>query len=274
MNAREAAADVRTRLAGAGIEDASFEAEYLVRNASGLTREQFFLAPDLDRAALEQLERAAVRRVAREPANYISGTREFWGLEIGVGPAVLVPRPETELLVELALDEARDIESPLILDVGTGSGCIAVALAHELGRSARIVAMDVSNEALAVAAANARKHNAPVSFVRGDLAGATRRADIVLANLPYIPSFEIDLLEPEVSQWEPRVALDGGADGFELIRRLLHDCASRLKPRLLALEVGYGMAETAREIAEGHGAEVSIIADFAGIDRIVCCRWR
>jgi release factor glutamine methyltransferase len=112
-----------------------------------------------------------------------------------------------------------------------------------------------------------------VSLVLGDLASGVGRADIVVANLPYIPAFEIDLLEPEVSKWEPRVALDGGEDGYALIRRLIDDCALRLRPRLLALEVGYGMAATTAEIAGAAGATTATLKDFADIDRIVCCRW-
>ena len=274
MKSREAAARASELLTSAGIEDAAFEAEYLVRAAGGLTRAGFLLDPELSERQAAELQESIERRVLREPATYITGVREFWGLEIGVGPGVLVPRPETEMLVEVAVSEAASCSGrPTIVDTGTGSGCVAIAVALELNGRAHVAGSDVSADALAIAARNAARHCAPVSFVRGDLLTWASRAGIVLANLPYIPSFEIDLLEPEVSEWEPRVALDGGPDGFALIRRLLDDCATRLRPRLLALEVGFGMAAETRDLALAAGADVDILPDLAGIDRVVCCRW-
>jgi release factor glutamine methyltransferase len=274
VKARAVAADVRKRLAAAGVEDAGFEAEYLVRNAAGLTRAEFFADPELAATAPLAIEEAAIRREAREPAPYITGTLDFRGLDISVGPGVLVPRPETEMLVDIACVEARGLASrPTIVDVGTGSGCIAVATAAELRERATVVAIDISGEALRYARLNAERHGAPVRFLRGDLAAAIGRADVILANLPYIPAPEIDLLEPEVSKWEPRVALDGGADGYALIRRLVADCGARLRPRLLALEVGYGMAATTAAIAREARARTNIVKDFGDIDRVVCCRW-
>lgn len=273
MKARDAAAAVRDRLAAAGIADAAFEAEYLVRAAAGLPRPAFFANPELPDAAIAAIAASVARRQAREPAPYITGHREFWGLDFAVGPGVLVPRPETELLVEIAVAETRDLERAVVADIGTGSGCIAVAVATEVP-GVMVVASDISPEALAVARHNARRHRARVSFLRGDLAAPIGRADVVVANLPYIATDEIDALEPEVSRWEPRIALDGGGDGFDLIRRLVADCAQRLRPRLLALEVGYGMASTASAIATGQGAAVEVTNDLAGIERVVCCRWR
>jgi release factor glutamine methyltransferase len=272
VKARDAAASVRARLAAAGVADAYFEAEYLVRSAAGIARSAFYVNPELDAAATAALEGSVARRELREPAPYITGTRHFWDMEFAVGPGVLVPRPETELLVEVAVEECQPLALPLVVDVGTGSGCIAIATARAVG-GATVVATDVSDRALAFARANRDRHRAPVCLLKSDLAAAVRRADVVLANLPYIASGEIDALEPEVSRWEPRVALDGGGDGFNLIRRLVADCGTRLRPRLLALEVGYGMAASAVSIAEAHGASTAIVRDFAGIERIVCCRW-
>ena len=133
-----------------------------------------------------------------------------------VGPGVLVPRPETELLVDVALAEARNHARPTILEVGTGSGCVAIATARELGGRARVVATEVSPAALAFARLNRDTLGAEVELILGSLAGVVRTATIIQANLPYIPAAEIDALEPEVSRWEPRVALDGGVDGFAL----------------------------------------------------------
>jgi release factor glutamine methyltransferase len=124
------------------------------------------------------------------------------------------------------------------------------------------------------AQANALTHAPQTSLMLGDLLAPVARADVVLANLPYIPTWEIEALEPEVSRWEPRIALDGGADGFALIRRLIEDCASRLQPRLLALEVGFGQAESVAAILRQHGRMPTSVKDLAGHDRVVCCRWR
>ncbi|MCA9831932.1 MAG: peptide chain release factor N(5)-glutamine methyltransferase [Dehalococcoidia bacterium] len=273
MRAKALAAESRLRLAAAGIESPAFEAEYLVRAAAGIGRAAFFLDPELDDDATCQVFELVARRMQREPAAYVTGEREFWGLSFSVGPGVLVPRPETELLVELAAaDGVARHDGTVIVDVGTGSGCVAVAVSRELPK-ARVVGIDISEEALAFASLNARRHEARVRFVRGDLSNCVGRASIVLANLPYIATAEIDALEPEVSRWEPRVALDGGGDGFDLVRRLVADCAERIRPALLALEVGYGMAATARSIVEAHGAVASVHRDLGGVDRVVCARW-
>ncbi len=277
MNARILAGEAAERLAAAGIEDARFEAEYLVRSAAGLTRAAYFAGAPVGPDVPANAARFVDRRAEREPAAYITGSREFWGMAFEVGPGALVPRPETELLVELALRDAAALARPVIADIGTGTGAIAVAIAKELaaaGRSgAHVIAIDVSGEALAYARRNAATHGANLTFLAGDLASPLRRADIVLANLPYIPTEEIDALEPEVSRWEPRVALDGGEDGFALIRRLLDECQHRLRPRLLALEVGFAMAPTAAALARERGATVEVHRDLAGIERVVCCRW-
>lgn len=268
--AREAAA----RLAAAGIpeDEARFEAEYLARAASGLTRAQYFAGVELGGAASERFTAMVERRLAREPAPYVTGEREFRGLRLAVGSGVLVPRPETEKMIDIALEEAG-AGARVFVDVGTGSGAIAVALAKEAPAGTRVLATDVSAVALRFAAANRDVHVAAVALVRCDLASAVARADVVLANLPYIPAGEIDQLEPEVSRWEPRVALDGGNDGYRLIARLIEDCANRLRPRLLALEVGFGQAGDVADMVLRAGAEVSVRKDFTGIERVVCARW-
>lgn len=272
MNAREAAAELAPRLATAGVADAGFEAEYLVRIAAGISRTEYFRGHQMCGDARARLEAVAARRLGREPAAYIHGEREFHGLMFEVSPDVLLPRPETEMLVEIALKECALLSAPVVVDVGTGSGAIAVAVGRHLTR-ARMIGVDVSMPALAVARRNAERHAAAVRFVRGDLLAALRRADVVLANLPYIPSAEIAGLEPEVRDWEPRLALDGGADGRELIRRLIDDCAARIRPRLLALEVGVGQAEAVAEHCQCRGAQTEVLLDLAGIERVVCARW-
>jgi len=275
VNLRTAASDAAGRLEAAGIgrSDAAFEAELLAREAAGVSRAQFFTGVELAPGAALKLDAWLARREDREPVPYITGHREFYGREFAVGPGVLVPRPETELLVDLALRELDADPRAVIAEAGTGSGAVAVSVAAERPE-ASVVATDVSHAALAFALANARRWAPRTELLAGDLLTAIGRADVVLANLPYIPTWEIEALEPEVSRWEPRVALDGGGDGFELIRRLVADSSERLKPRLLALEVGFGQAEAVADIARQHGAEPWSVKDLAGIDRIVCAGWR
>lgn len=273
MSARDAAANAVTRLRDAGVEDARFEAELLAREAGNLTRAQYFAGAPLAAEAADRLESWVERRSRREPAAYITGHREFYGREFGTGTGVLVPRPETELLVDLALRELDVDPGAVVVEAGTGSGAVAVSLAAERP-GATVVATEISPDAMRFAAANAGRWAPNLRLLLGDLLTPVSRADVVLANLPYIPTWEIEALEPEVSRWEPRVALDGGHDGFALIRRLIADCDERLRPRLLALEVGFGQAEPVGSILREHGREPWFVKDLAGIDRIVCARWR
>ena len=273
MSARAAAATVAERLDAAGIPDPTLEAELLIRAAAKLTRTEYFAGAALSPEASDAVESLVERRLTREPLAYIAGHREFYGLDFAVGPGVLVPRPETELLVDIGLREIRAIDGPVrVADIGTGSGAVAIAVAkHAPG--ANVTASDVSDSALAIAAANASRHGVAIRFVRGDLASPVAEADLVLANLPYIPSLEIPGLAPEIADWEPRSALDGGPDGLDLIRRLIDDCAERLRPRLLALEVGAGQAGSVAAYARDRHAATTTERDLAGVERVVCCRW-
>ena len=272
MRARSAAEAAAPRLAAAGVPDAKFEAELLTREAAGVSRTSYYTGAVLDRDSADRLENWLARREQREPAPYITGHKEFYGREFRVGSGVLVPRPETELLVELALRELDARPEALVVEAGTGSGAVAVSLAGERP-GAGVAATEIDAKALAFAAVNARRWAPHLPLIRCDLLSAIARADIVLANLPYIPTWEIEALEPEVSRWEPKVALDGGDDGFGLIRRLVADCAERLRPSFLALEVGFGQANTLAEILKDAGVEPWFEKDLAGIDRVVCARW-
>jgi len=272
VNARQLAGQSVKQLSAAGVDDPKFEAELLAREAGGVSRAAYFAGAELDAAAQARFEGWLARRVQREPMPYITGSREFYGRAFAVGTGVLVPRPETELLVDLALAELDSEPSAVVCEVGTGSGAVAVSVAAERP-AARVVATEISEEAIGFARKNALAHAPQLGLLLGDLAAPIRTADVVLANLPYIPTWEIDALEPEVSRWEPRVALDGGGDGFALIRRLVADCAERLHPRLLALEVGYGQAADVASILAEYGRTAWFVKDLAGIDRIVCTRW-
>lgn len=272
MSARAEAARIAKHLAAAGVPDSPFEAELLTRAAAGLSRPRYFADPELTPSIRDRLDELAGRRAAREPFAYITGHREFFGLDFAVSTDTLIPRPETELLVEVALQELRSIPAAIVADIGTGSGAIAVSVAVK-APDATVIAVDVSPGALVVARENARCHGAAVQFVRANLAEPVRRADIILANLPYIPSTHIPGLQPEVRDWEPRLALDGGEDGLDLVRALIDDCAERIRPRLLALEIGLGQAAGIRKYGEERGARAEVLRDLAGIERVVCLRW-
>ncbi|GAB4331175.1 MAG: peptide chain release factor N(5)-glutamine methyltransferase [Dehalococcoidia bacterium] len=273
MNARAVAARAAARLDAIAIPDSRLEAEILTRHAMGLDRAAFFAGAEIDSDRTALLDALIARRAAGEPAAYITGEREFYGLAFAVGPGVLVPRPETELLVDVAINFLRDRPGSVVVDIGTGSGCVAVAVAAH-APDTRVVAIDRSTDALAWARANVARHRAPVSLVRGNLAEPLARADVVLANLPYIPTGEIHHLQREIRDFEPRSALDGGPDGLDLIRRLVADCGFRLRPSLLALEVGAGQAQAVARLAQEAGAAgITIVPDLAGIDRVVSAQW-
>jgi release factor glutamine methyltransferase len=223
------------------------------------------------------------RRAAGEPAQYLTGHQEFYGLDFIVTPDVLIPRPETEFLIErvmkLALESKQD--SPQIVDVGTGSGCIAVTLAKLLP-GARLIATDVSSAALKVARQNAERHGLHdhIEFLEGDLMAplAKRRledcVDILASNPPYVNEDGRQLLQREVREWEPHEALFGGADGLDFYRRLIVESPSYLKPGGFAvLEIGFSQLDSISEVVKAGGFEVvDITRDLRGIPRTLCLR--
>ncbi len=269
-----AAADLES----AEIDDARFEAEVLLRHATGLSRAQLYasLTDEIDPAAQQRFEAAIAERMTRKPLAYITGTREFYRLEFRVTPDVLIPRPESELLVDAALDHMRQarIRSPQVADVGAGSGAVGIALAkHRRGVS--LICSDVSRDALLVARDNAQRllKRPRASFVQGDLLTPLPGPfHCVVANLPYIPEERLDELEPEVAEHEPRVALTPGTRGTELILRLITQLPSRLHPNGLAvLEVDPGqesaIADAARQMLPN--AEITILNDISEQPRAV-----
>jgi release factor glutamine methyltransferase len=217
--------------------------------------------------------------VAREPLQYLLGTQEFCGLEFSVSPAVLIPRPETELLIHHVVDHVQTLSNATIVDVGTGSGCVAITLAARLnGR--RIFAIDRSPEALGVAQVNAMRHGVRdrIEWLEGDLLAplrgrlSERAVDVIVSNPPYISESDWACLEPEVRVFEPRMALVGGKQGTEFHERLLRESREFLVPGgLLVMEMGAGQATTVRQLAEQIGgyAAPRIIQDAAGIERVV-----
>ena len=221
----------------------------------------------------EQFEALLKRRLASEPVQYLTGTQEFFGLLFEVSPDVLIPRPETEHLVEAVLERFNRDANPRIVDVGTGSGAIAVAIAHALPRS-RVTAMDLYPSALEIARRNAEQHGVidRVTLLQSDLlaAASSQEFDVVVSNPPYIADGEV--LEVQVANYEPRSALYAGPTGLEIYQRLIPQARTVLKPRgWLIMEIGYGQ-RPALEALLGGWSEVSFVPDLQGIPRVALAR--
>ena len=270
--------DTHHKLEFAGIPDARLEAEILVMNVMRMPRQAIFAEQETEVTEQQQsaLDELLERRYTREPLAYILGQREFYGINVVLTPAVLIPRPESEGLVEHALFMAMmGMESTdlTVADVGTGSGAIAINLAIHLPMG-RIFAVDVTDEVLDVAAYNIRAHGVGdrVTLAIGDLLDAVPEpVDLVVANLPYIPTDRIPTLQPEV-QKEPVRALDGGADGLDLIRRMLVQAEDKLKNHgIMLLEMDPEQIPIVAELALQHfpNGSTDIEKDMAGMDRIL-----
>jgi len=271
----------RHRLRGAGIpsDEADLDARLLAEHVLGWTTERFFTDANQDEPPefAAKLQALVDRRVAHEPFAYIVGHEEFWGLRFEVTPAVLIPRPETELLVELALAEIPRDAAPDIADVCTGSGCVAVSIAHERAAVA-IVATDTSEPALEVARRNATRHRVAdgIRFRRADLLdGLDGPFNLIVANPPYVAERDRPTLQPEVVDHEPATALFAGDDGLDVIRRLLPQAETRLRPGgLLLFEFGFGQADAvAQLISRTPGLTmVALRRDLQEIPRVAIAR--
>jgi release factor glutamine methyltransferase len=300
------AADVRSalkdgleRLRAAEVPSSTLAAELLLMHVLGRDRAWIYAHPEcsLTPSELEKYFGLLERRAMGEPTQYLTGKQEFWGLNFEVTPAVLIPRPETEHVIEVALErlgEERGIKINMrtgaptptlrIADVGTGSGCIAVALANELPH-AKIFATDISGDALAVARRNATPYGVAdrIEFIRTDLLrgllkgrraadGETRLFDLIVSNPPYVGTDEADQLPREVRDHEPAAALFGGPTGIEMYERLIEQAAELLAGRgTLVLELGYNCADAVRAILSRQRiwANVSVTNDLAGIPRVI-----
>jgi len=277
---REAATALRV----AGLSEPRREAGSLLSHVLG--RDTAFLITHADETLtadeLSSLREAVARRAGGEPFQYIAGRQEFYGLEFEVSPDVLIPRPETELLVETALELLRETPAPFVCDVGTGSGCIAVTLLHERP-DARGVALDVSPPALAVAARNAARHGVAgrLSFLVSDCFEALPAADdggdrfdLVASNPPYIVEADVEGLQREVREHEPRVALTPGGDGLSVVRRLVEESPRALKPGgHLLVEIGFGQHESVAALVDPEvWTLLDIYKDLQGIPRTVALK--
>ncbi|WNC14550.1 peptide chain release factor N(5)-glutamine methyltransferase [Brevibacillus brevis] len=278
---REALTRASSFLRESGAKDPLFEAELIIRHCLDWDRTRFLISM-MEKVApetLRQLSGLLERRARHEPLQYMFGTQEFFGRPFSVRPGVLIPRPETEILVEQVLLHASklwpDGEKLDVADIGTGSGAICITLACERP-DWNVTTVDLSPDATAIAKENAERLGARIRFLQGDLVQplltAGEQVDILVSNPPYIPSTDVDELDAEVLEHEPRLALDGGTDGLDCYRRLCEALPTVLKPRgLVAYEVGIHQARDVAELMKASGVieEVHIISDLAGIERVV-----
>ncbi|MGO0063703.1 peptide chain release factor N(5)-glutamine methyltransferase [Brevibacillus fluminis] len=280
---REALLRASSFLQEHGCKDPRFEAELLLRHVLGMERAKFLASlPDpMPDGAAERFQALCERRAAQEPLQYVIGTQEFFGREFVVRPGVLIPRPETEILIEQVLQYADRLwtkESELaVVDIGTGSGAIALTLASERPHWA-VSTVDLSTDAIEIARDNAKRLGLvdKVRFLQGDLLEPLllqgERVDVLVSNPPYIPSSDVLELDREVKEFEPLLALDGGEDGLNCYRRLCEALPRVLKEQaLVAFEVGIHQAQDVARLmlASGVIGETAIVPDLAGIDRIV-----
>ncbi|HHY81801.1 MAG TPA: peptide chain release factor N(5)-glutamine methyltransferase [Clostridiales bacterium] len=268
-----------------GVESARLESEMLMSHVLGCQRHQLYIMGNrpLDLKQTEAYEALLHRRLQGEPIQYIIGVREFMGLNFHVDKRVLIPRWETELLVEYVINRVKDYSGPLhILDLGTGSGAIAVSLASYLSQ-AWITAVDIKEDALQAAADNAKLNKVEnrIEFLKGDfftpleLSLYSEYFDVIVSNPPYIPTKEIEKLMTEVKDYEPITALDGGADGLDCYRRIAAGAWQYLKENgFIALEIGYDQSKPVQEIFLSKAYHVAEVRkDLSGIDRIaVFCK--
>jgi release factor glutamine methyltransferase len=298
IDVRSALKEGMARLRAAQVPSHTLAAEVLLEHALGRDRTWVYTHAEaqIDPADWEKFAALIARRAAGEPTQYLTGQQEFWGLNLEVTPAVLIPRPETEHVVEVALERlglrgikiepATGTLSPMlqVADVGTGSGCLAVALAHELPHAV-IVATDISAAALEVARRNAARHGVMnrIGFLQTDLLEdflPEHRAtdhksalfDLIVSNPPYVGRDEVGLLAREVRDHEPEAALVGGETGLEVYRRLIEQAARLLAPGgIFVVELGYGAQDGVRRMlqAEQDWARIRITNDLAGIPRVL-----
>ena len=262
------------RFTRASLESPRLDAELLLAHALGVERIRLYVdfAKPLSPEELLAFRQLVRRRLRFEPVAYLIGYREFWSMRLEVCPGVLVPRPETETLVEAALRWAARREALTIVDVGTGSGAIAIALAKELP-GAQVVAVEREAPALRVAARNIGRLAPAIALVQGSLLGAfaAESCDLVVANLPYIPQSGEASLPPDVREWEPASALFGGTDGLDLVRELVPEAAKVLRPAgLLLLELDSVQVDAVAALCAASGlVGAAILRDLAGLPRIV-----
>lgn len=267
-------------------ENARLNAERLLAHTLGLSRIDLYLNFDrpLNKTELAQFRQKVQRRLRREPLQYITGETEFFSLTFKVNPHVLIPRPETELLVETVIQYHQEVfrnkKNMRVLDLGTGSGCVAVAIACNV-ENVQIIAADISAEAIDTATENAQLNGVAdrIDFMTGDafklFADHSDKMDVIVSNPPYVAASEFDSLPEEIRNYEPDIALEDGRDGLEFYRRISKLAPELLTPNgMLAVEVGMGQAPQVQEMfSQNQLSSVEIINDLNGIERVVRCRY-
>jgi release factor glutamine methyltransferase len=279
MTLKEVYSFGKDKIKAAGIGNPALEASLIISKVFGIDKIDIYTQPEIeiDGESIKEFEKIIERRLGREPIGYILGETEFYSRKFSVGSEVLIPRPETERLVEEALDIIGNVSSPLVVDVGTGSGCIAITIGSERSDS-MIVASDISFDAILVAKENAERldvHN--ITFVHSDFLNFAkeRSFDAVVSNPPYISETEICELEPDIRDFEPIVALHGGADGLDCIRRVAAGAMSVLKNGgWCIMEIGATQNKEAMRILGAFGyRDISFSEDLSGIKRVIKGRW-
>jgi len=281
MTRKEAVFYTREKLKASGDSEADSEAYLILELILGISRMDCLLDPqkELSDDDFCKLEDTLNRREKHEPLQYITGHQEFMGLDFMVSPAVLIPRQDTEILVleaEKYIEEQRVLcnEDLDILDMCTGSGCIIISLKNR-NREINATAVDISAMALEVAGKNAENNDAQVSFIHSDLfenVPIDKKFDLIVSNPPYIPSSVVDTLMPEVRVYEPRLALDGEADGLKFYKKIIRAAKEHLKPGgTIMFEMGFDQGESIERlfILEGY-SDIYIVRDLAGLNRVIC----
>jgi release factor glutamine methyltransferase len=274
VNLWQALHQAKTLFESHGIDSPRIEAELLLRHATGLERAIMYAELQEPLANPQEFQDLVERRLHHEPTAYITNRRAFYSLDFYVDPRVLIPRQETELVVEEALQFARENRAYLMADVGTGSGAIAISLAVSLPQ-AQLYAIDISADALEVASLNCQNHGVSdrVHLLRGEMLDPLPvPVDIIAGNLPYVGDLEMEQLSPEIREFEPREALAGGPDGLDSVRQFLSQVSGRVRPGgVVMFEVGQGQSEAVVLLCRDllPSAQTEVIADLAGIDRVI-----
>ncbi len=280
MQLKQALASAVDRLEAADVGSPRMNAEVLLMFVLGVSRAYLYAHPERALTPEEEGRYGEVlaQRATGMPSQYITGHQEFWGLDFVVSPAVLIPRPETEHLVETVLELARAIPQPKIVDVGTGSGCVALALAHQL-KTAKVYAVDLSAEALEIARANAARLQLEgrVRFLQSNVLQAldsVHDLDFVVSNPPYVGFGEADKVQKSVRDYEPRVAVFAGEQGLDVIGPLVEQAHNVLTPGgWLALEIGYSMRDAVLHLLHPTlWDDVRVVPDLQGIPRVIAAK--
>ncbi len=272
MTVAKAVNNIKEKFVNAGIDTAYLDAQLIVGRALDMTRVQILTYPDRIIAENEKckINEMYLKRINRMPMQYILGVCEFMGLNFKVNENTLIPRGDTEILVEKAIELINKNKYKSVLDIGTGSGAIAVSVAKYT--DAKVTAVDISNEAINVAKENAEQNGVNVQFINSNLfSNINEKFDLILSNPPYIEKDVIKTLEPDVKNYEPMLALDGGVDGLDFYKSITKDCCKYLnKNGSIAFEIGYNQGEAVSSLLDAYNFDkISIEKDLAGLDRVV-----